>query len=49
MAESKHPRDAESDDVLAELQKAVAEHERILHRQEELIRRLRYELKGVDR
>jgi hypothetical protein len=35
--------------VLAELQKAVAEHERILQRQEELIRRLREELKDVDR
>lgn len=37
------------DDVLKELQRAVAEHSRILGRQEELIKRLRDELKGVDR
>lgn len=36
-------------DVLAELQRAVQEHERILWRQEELIKRLRDELKGVER
>lgn len=36
-----------ADPVLEELQKAVAEHGRILQRQEELIKRLREELKGV--
>jgi uncharacterized coiled-coil protein SlyX len=39
----------DADSVLKELQRAVAEHARILGRQEELIKRLRDELKGVDR
>lgn len=39
----------EPGDVLAELQRAVQEHERILWRQEELIKKLRNELKGVER
>lgn len=42
-------RRGEPDDILVELQRAVQEHERILLRQEELIKRLRDELKGVAR
>ncbi len=41
--------DADADDVLEQLQKAVQEHERILARQGELIARLRSELKDVRR
>jgi hypothetical protein len=37
----------DADNVLEELQKAVEQHERILARQAELIKRLRAELKGV--
>lgn len=37
----------ESEDVLEELQHAVEEHERILARQADLIKRLREELKDV--
>lgn len=38
-----------ADAVLEDLQEAIREHERILKRQGELIRRLRSELKGVGR
>ncbi len=41
--------DGDSDTVLEQLQKAVHEHAAILARQEALIRKLRDELKGVDR
>lgn len=37
----------DADNVLEELQRAVEEHERILARQAELIKRLRAELKDV--
>lgn len=49
MVHSGDASDAVADDVLRELQAAVAEHEKILQRQEELIRRLRTELKDVRR
>lgn len=49
MASSGDVSNAVADDVLKELQAAVAEHERILQRQEELIVRLRNELKDVRR
>lgn len=39
--------DVAADNVLAELQKAVQEHELILRKQADLIRRLRSELGGV--
>ena len=39
----------ESDDVLCELQKAVEEQKAILARQAQLIKRLRDELKGVQK
>lgn len=49
MSASREDTGTATDDVLKELQRAVQEHERILHRQEELIRKLRDELKGVQR
>jgi len=49
MAATERRVETDTEDVLAELQRAVQEHDRILQRQEELIRRLRDELKGVER
>lgn len=43
------PKTNETDDLLEELQKAADEHQRILERQSDLIRRLREELKEVKR
>ena len=42
-------RSPETEDLLEELQRAAMEHQRILDRQAELIRRLREELKDVSR
>lgn len=49
MTDTRHGDPGDASNVLRELQEAVAEHEKILQRQEELIRRLRDELKDVNR
>lgn len=49
VTDTRHENPGDANNVLRELQEAVAEHEKILQRQEQLIRRLRDELKDVRR